>query len=122
MMECACFEGPVTFTGFIRMIELMELTFNAKGYPENQLLPRSFRKQKRRLGKDNINLTAQIKEKSEKQTQAKPGAKKCTFEILVRYRRKAEWQGQIHWVEKNNTKQFLSIVELGRLITNALSL
>ena len=120
-LECASFENPVEFTGFIRMIELMELTFDAKGYPENQLLPRAFGRSKRRLARDNINLAAQLKEITKEQTQLKPGTKKSTFEILVRYRRKAEWQGHIHWIEKNNTKQFLSIVELSRLINNALS-
>jgi len=47
--------------------------------------------------------------------------KACNFDISVRYRHNAEWQGSIYWAEKDVTKQFSSIVELIKLMDNALA-
>jgi len=120
-LDCMYFEEPFKFTSLIRMIEMMETTFDAKGFPEKQLLPRTFRKAKERLRKHELDINAHIKEQTTTQAQPNPDGKKCTFEILVRFRHNAEWQGSIKWIEKGATKQFSSIVDLVKLIDTALS-
>jgi len=120
-LDCMYFEEPFKFTCLIRMIEMMETTFDAKGFPEKQLLPRTFYKAKKRLRKHELDINAYMKEQTTTQTQSKPDGKKCTFEILVRFRHNAEWQGSIQWIEKGVVKQFSSIVEMVKLIDTALS-
>jgi len=45
---------------------------------------------------------------------------KCTFEITVRYRQNATWQGQIHWIDKNRKQSFRSVLEMLKLMDEAL--
>ena len=45
---------------------------------------------------------------------------KCTFEITVRYRQNATWQGQIHWIDKNRKQNFRSVLEMLKLMDEAL--
>ena len=120
-LDCMYFEEPFTFTSLVRMIEIMETTFDTKGYPEKHLLPRTFGKAKQRIRKHELDLHAHVKEKSAVKAQPKPDGKTCSFEISVRFRHNAEWQGSILWFEKAVTKQFSSIVELIKLMDNALT-
>jgi len=157
-LNCKYFEEPLAFSSFMNMIEIMETTFDAKGFPEKHMLPRTFGNGKQRIRKHeadlhtllkddthikerNIQTTDTQKEASAPvdndaitsgdatdQTVQKPEAldlkqiaKSCTFEILVRFRHNAEWQGSIKWLERDVTKQFSSIVELIKLLDNALA-
>jgi len=45
----------------------------------------------------------------------------CTFEIAVRFRQNATWQGQILWAEKNVRQNFRSVLELIKLMDQALA-
>jgi len=119
-LDCAYFEEPFVFTSIVRMIEMMEATFDTKGFPEKHLLPRTYSKAKMRFRKHELDLQAYIREFSAAQKEPKPGGKTCAFEIMVRFRHNAEWQGQVHWIEKDVTKKFSSIVDLMKLIDNAL--
>ena len=120
-LDCMYFAEPFAFTSLVRMIEMMEITFDTKGFPESHLLPRTFGKAKRRFRKHELDLHAHMEGKSSTHEQPKQGGTTCTFEISVRYRHNAEWQGTIHWVEKDTTKDFSSIVELVKLMDNALT-
>ena len=121
------FEEPFTFTNLMSMIEMMETTFDTKGFPEKHLLPRTFGKAKQRLRKHELDLPAFARERStvkeidETPEQQQTNAKTCTFELSVRFRHNAEWQGSIKWLEKEETKRFSSIIELFREINEALS-
>jgi len=119
-LDCECFKEPFPFTGLVRMIEVMEKTFDTKGYPENYTMPRSFRKARQRMEGHALDLHEHMAEKKAAYTNNKTNDVTCTFEILVRFRQNAEWQGKIHWVEKESTKEFSSIVEMSRLIDEAL--
>jgi len=121
------FDEPFAFTRLMSMIEMMETTFDTKGFPEKHLLPRTFGKSKKRLRKHELDLPAVAKERSavldganDPNQNAFP-AKTCTFDISVRFRHNAEWQGSIHWKEKDETSRFSSIVELVRIINEALA-
>ena len=126
-LESKFFDEPFVFTNLMSMIEMMETTFDTKGYPEKHLLPRSFGKSKRRIKKHELDLSAlakertSFKEKAALASQEGTDSKTCAFEILVNFRHNAEWQGNIRWLEEDVTKQFSSVVELVKLIDNALS-
>jgi len=121
------FEEPFIFTNLMSMIEMMETTFDTKGFPEKHLLPRTFGKAKQRLRKHELDLPAFAKERStvkeiiDKQEQQQALAKTCNFEISVRFRHNAEWQGNVKWLEKDQTKRFSSIVEFVRQVNEALA-
>ena len=126
-LDCRYFEEPFEFTNLMSMIEMMETTFDTKGFPEMHMLPRTFGKAKQRLRKHELDLQehakkrAAVKGDTDVQEQGKQNGKSNTFEITVKFRHNAEWQGTIHWVEKDVTKQFSSIVEMIKLMDNALT-
>jgi len=136
-LSCKYFEEPFKFSSFINMIDMMETTFDAKGFPEKHMLPRTFGASKPRIRKHHVDVQTLVTEYSQKYEKAgnaagsadisdeaasqKTAAKVCTFDISVRFRHNAEWQGSIYWVEKDVTKPFSSIIELIRLMDNALT-
>ena len=120
-LNCKFFDEPFLFSNLMSMIEMMEVTFDTKGYPERQFLPREFGNTKRRIRKNEIDLSALVKEQNLNKKQETDG-KICTFEIFVRHRHNAEWQGTVYWLEVDTAKRFLSIVELVKHINSALAL
>jgi len=119
-LECIFFETPVLFHSLLEMIEIMEITFDTKGFPERQMLPRTFGKPKKRLRKHELDLNKYLSKFSCSKENLDPGGKKAAFDIWVRYRYYAEWQGSIFCVEKEDTKFFSSIIELVKIIDSAL--
>ena len=49
------------------------------------------------------------------------GSTKGTFEITVKFMQNSTWQGQIHWVEKNQRQNFRSALEMLKLMDEALA-
>jgi len=143
-LECKYFNEPYFFSNLMGMIEMMENTFDIKGFPEKELLPRSFGKDKPRFAKNELDLNTYIKENIEKKeknyvlqralarskdfsnegeadiTQEPLPERTCSFEIQINYRNNAEWQGNLKWIDKDVTKPFSSIVEMMKLINSAL--
>jgi len=120
-LNCVYFEEPFVFTSLIRMIEMMETTFDTKGFPEKHMLPRTFGKAKQRFRKHELDLSNHLKENTTVLSRSKSGDNTCSFDISVRFRHHAEWQGHILWLEKDVTKRFSSVVELIKLIDSALA-
>jgi hypothetical protein len=48
-----------------------------------------------------------VKQKSLRET----GNQNCTFEVSVKFLQNATWQGQIHWIEKDQSQSFRSVDE-----------
>jgi len=48
------------------------------------------------------------------------GGSKCTFEVSVKFQQNATWQGQILWAEKNLKQNFRSVLEMIKLMDEAL--
>ncbi|MCL2222741.1 MAG: hypothetical protein FWC20_10560 [Oscillospiraceae bacterium] len=119
-LTCHHFNEPIEFTCLVRMIEIMEKTFDNTGFPEKHLLPRTFHKSKQRLRKHELNLHDHIKKIQTDIVGMVSHKVKSSFEIVVQFRHNAEWQGQIHWIEKGITKKFSGIVEMLMLINSAL--
>ena len=46
---------------------------------------------------------------------------KGTFEISVKFMQNSTWQGEIHWVEKDQKQNFRSALEMLKLMDEALA-
>jgi len=114
-------EAPYEFNSLVRMIDKMEEIFDAKKFPSTFLKPRTFSSAKR------------VAKKGEAEGHRAPGeafapipfedmsGTKSTFEIIVRFRQNATWQGQILWVEENLRQDFKCVLEMLKLIDEALT-
>jgi len=118
-LQSIYFKKPFKFTSLVRMIEKMEKTFDTKGFPEKYMLPRSFSDAKPVRHRRGTDLIETVKEAEIPTMQMTPGDTRCTFEISVRYRENAEWQGRITWLEENRTLEFKSVLEMLKLINDA---
>jgi len=112
-------DTPYEFFTLVRMIEKMEEIFDSKKFPQAFLSPRTFRENKKNKhtrpsdisrASDSVDLS--LYEGS--------GNGNCTFEIHVRFRQNASWQGQILWVENDLKKDFRSELEMLKLMDEAL--
>jgi len=110
-------EEPYLFTDLYKMIHKMEEIFDFNGFPQAFLSPRTFKGGK--SGAKIINL--ENNENMSQEFNIDPDSKKCTFEITVRFRQNATWQGQILWAEKNMKQNFRSVLEMLKLMDEALS-
>jgi hypothetical protein len=141
-LHCKFIDEPFIFNEFVDMIVMVETIFDTKSFPERQLLPRTFSKRNKRIKRDELDLSKVAKERSvskgdgpsaiqfvaneapaeEPSPLIAEGLSPYNFELSVRFRRKAEWQGILLWREKGIKNHFSSIVELSRLLNVALSL
>ena len=114
-------ETPYEFTSLYKMIEKMEEIFDAKKFPGAYMSPRSFGVTKGGAKKSEVETKEVMKESEKSVVISEAHGSKCTFEIMVRYRQNATWQGQIHWLEKNLQQSFRSVLEMLKLMDEALT-
>jgi len=114
-------DEPYEFLTLVRMIEKMEEIFNEKKFPQAFLSPRSFNDQKGKSGKKVPPPKAPVDDRVDLTMYEGPGIGSCTFEIQVRFRQNASWQGAITWVEKDLRQDFRSELEMLKLIDEALA-
>ena len=110
-------EAPYVFTDLYNMIHKMEEIFDTNGFPQAFLSPRTFKGGKSGIKKINVERNDTMNQDINIETDAK----KCTFEITVRFRQNATWQGQILWADKNVKQNFRSVLEMLKLMDEALS-
>ena len=114
---------PYRFNSLIKMINKMEDIFDELKFPMAFFRSRTFGDAKRAGEKQE----SEDKESMKDETNAIPnfpeeqGSKKCTFEISVRYRQNASWQGEILWADKNLKQNFRSVLEMLKLMDEALN-
>jgi len=119
-LDCVHFEEHFAFTGIASMIKKMESTFDAKGFPEKQVLPRSFNKTVKRDRKQEPALRAYDRDLLDILSQPGADDKAGVFEISVRFRHNAEWQGSFRNFNGGDIYDFDSVIELVRLINKGL--
>ena len=114
-------ETPFQFTSLLQMIEKMEEIFDSKGFPEAFMTPRVF--EPSAPGRKNYEIGGKINmnDMINSIVQPEPGGSKCTFEISVKFRQNATWQGQILWAEKNLKQNFRSVLEMLKLMDEAIA-
>ena len=49
------------------------------------------------------------------------GGSKNTFEVIVKFRQNATWQGQILWAERGLKQNFRSVLEMLKLMDEAMT-
>jgi len=113
-------DKPFVFYDLMRMIEKMEWIFDSKGFPEAFLSPRSFGKVKSKRIRPETESSGTMNDVINQLNNKESGSSRCTFEISVRFRQNATWQGQIFWVEKNQVQNFRSVLEMLKLMDEAL--
>jgi len=114
-------DSPYVFFDLVRMIQKMEEVFDAKCFPEAFLSMRSFGLVGHNVKKMKSERNGEMKESNFQNNKSEPGGSKCTFEIAVRFRQNATWQGQIYWAEKNMKQNFRSVLEMLKLMDEAIS-
>jgi len=114
-------ETPYEFTSLFRMIEKMEQIFDAKKFPGAFMSLRTFGVAKGGAKNSEVEKKEVMQDSEKKFANIEPHGLKCTFEIMVRYRQNATWQGQIHWLEKNMHQNFRSVLEMLKLMDEALT-
>ena len=114
-------DQPFEFTNLLRMIDKMEEIFDEKKFPHSFLSPRTFGSDKRGGSNAKEERSDAMKEGKEQIVIEDMSGAKCTFEITVRFRQNATWQGQIVWVEKNQKQNFRSVLEMLKLMDEALT-
>ena len=62
-----------------------------------------------------------MKDISKSEIRREPGSARCTFEVSVKFLQNATWQGHIHWVEKDSKQNFRSVLEMLKLMDEALA-
>jgi len=56
-----------------------------------------------------------------KQTKQESNYKSSTFKISINFTKNSTWQGKIHWLEKDLTEDFRSVLEMLKLMDEALT-
>ena len=110
-------EEPYVFFDLADMIFKMEEVFDVVGFPQTFLSPRSFRGGKRAVRRSKTEGVCSMEQLNSDALKTS----KCTFEVTVRFRQNATWQGQIVWAEKNLKQNFRSVLEMLKLMDEALS-
>lgn len=106
-------ENPVPFANVIRMVESMEDLYDRIAFPQASTKTRVFSNTKKRTSGN------KEKVKKAKDVAAQRG-KLGTFLVSVRYRQNSSWQGEAEWVESGKIQQFVSVLELLKILSNAL--
>jgi len=112
---------PYEFYNLLQMIEKMEEIFDSKSFPEAFMTPRTFGNAKNRAKKYDVEGNGVVKDTANNPNNIDAGGSKCTFEITVKFRQNATWQGQILWAEKNLKQTFRSVLEMLKLMDEALT-
>jgi hypothetical protein len=115
------FDAPFEFYSLVRMIEKMEELFDTKKFPQAFLTPRTFRDKKDGAKQQKAEESINAADAVDAELYDGPGVASCTFEISVRFRQNATWQGNILWVERNLKQDFRSVLEMIKLVDEALT-
>ena len=114
-------EEPYEFTSFVKMIDKMEEIFDSKKFPQAFMKPRTFSETKPGAPKRKAEGNGTMKDSNKPNLKDEAVQSQCTFEINVRFRQNATWQGQILWAEKNQKQNFRSVLEMLKLMDEALT-
>ena len=111
------FSEPFLFVDLFSMIQKMEEVFDTRGFPQVFLSPRSFTEKKNGAVKESVEGSYIM----DMETMAESEGVRCTFEITVGFRQNATWQGHILWIERNLKQSFRSVLEMLKLMDEALT-
>ena len=105
---------PWKFTNILQLIELADDFFDKLEFPQASTSARSFTSIQF-SGVDRLDKVRSPEDFIENRGQ------KGTFFLNVRYRQNSSWQGIVRWIEGNSTQHFISVLELLKILSNALA-
>ena len=119
-------DNPIAFDGMTDFMMKLEELFDEWDFPQRGLAPRVFKKgtrddigyKKKKLS-DKLPIEVISEAKGVRNVQNKKG-KLGTFVIQVVYRQDATWQGHVIHQEKNEKIDFVSALELIKIMDRAL--
>lgn len=114
-------DEPYEFSSLVKMIEKMEEIFDSKKFPQAFMAPRTFKNVKPGVKMREAERNDTMKDATKKNAPEDAAHSQCTFEITVKFRQNATWQGQILWAEKNQKQNFRSVLEMLKLMDEALT-
>ena len=112
---------PCMFVCLASMVMTMDELFNSKKFPEAFMSPRAFDSMKTCKNKLEMDGNTDMNDEQNLTNPLEQECTKCTFEISVKFRQHATWQGQILWTEKNLKQNFRSTLEMLLLMNEALT-
>ena len=113
-------DKPFVFDDLLLMIEKMESIFDTKGFPESFTTPRVFGTFNHNRNFHKTDGDTDMTDIINSIVSPEHCGQTCTFEISVRFRQNSSWQGQILWAEKNLKQNFRSVLEMLKLMDEAL--
>lgn len=110
--------SPFEYAGVMDLACRMEALFNRMAYPQSSFSARMFcEREPRDDGAYSREVFDQMSEVRQCETQS---GEKATFIVEVKFRQNATWQGTITWVERKKSQWFRSVLELIKLMNDAL--
>jgi hypothetical protein len=103
------FDKNISFADCFAMLKAMDQLYDTLSFPQKTFAPRTFRVAEREK--------SDVKEMEFDMTNEESHT---TFVVQVKFRQNATWQGSIHWVEKNQTRNFRSTLEMIKLIDDSM--
>ncbi len=100
------FVGEVAFTGYAELLVYIDTMLDSLELPKATMSPRSF----------HVKVETAKAETAERPTEAV-----ASFKIKVIFRQNASWQGSLAWVEGESEASFRSVLELIRLMDEAMT-
>lgn len=104
---------PCPFTNIIKLLEKMEQFYDETALPQASEQTRFFQNTSPRKAKVLTKVATP-------QDVAAHRGQLGTFLIHVKYRQNSSWQGKVQWIEGASTQPFMSVLELLKILTNAL--
>lgn len=106
-------EEPWEFANILQMVELMESLYDSIAFPQASTKTRSF------VTTASGRKARPQKVKTVQDVAACRGAK-GSFLTCVKYRQNSSWQGEVQWLEEGRVHPFISVLELLKILSNAL--
>ncbi|MGI5894686.1 MAG: hypothetical protein ACOX6P_08865 [Candidatus Merdivicinus sp.] len=107
------------FRDVIEMAAILERIYDRLSFPQPTQSYRSFRPSAGKRKKYAAQLKAGDGFMNFVPSELENAKDKASFVVHVQFRQHATWQGNITWVDKGVTQQFRSVLEMIRLMTEA---
>lgn len=110
------------FQDVLQMAAILESLFDSLAFPQTSMGYRSFKatSKRRSLQQNNFMKVGGIMQTSEThELEPAKQKEKASFVVHVQFRQNATWQGTITWIDRGVTQHFRSVLEMIRLMTEA---
>ncbi len=101
----------VSFANVVELIKIAEHLFENIGYPQASTKSRSFEDEERETA-----LETRLEKVAESEDLLQYRGEKGTFITYVQYRQQSTWQGEVSWIEEEQSYRFQNTLELIKLI------